>query len=50
MGLFGPKDERKKLKGKVDKLMKAYSKKKISGATYAKKMMNLTSSYKKKHG
>ena len=49
MGLFGkPKDDRKELKGKIDKLMKQYDKEKIDGPTYAKKMMELTSSYKKK--
>ena len=51
MGLFGfgkPKDERKVLKGQVDKLMKQYSKKKIDGPTYARKMMELTSSYQNK--
>ena len=41
-------NERKKLKSKVDKLMKSYSKEKIDGDTYLKKMMDLTSSYKKK--
>ena len=48
MGLFGKKDERKELKSKVDKLMKQYDKEKIDGATYAKKMMDLTSSFQKK--
>ena len=49
MGLFGkPKDERKELKSKVDRLMKQYSKKKIDGPTYARKMMDLTSSFQKK--
>ena len=51
MGLFGlgkPKDERKELKKQVDKLMKQYSKKKIDGSTYSRKMMELTSSYQKK--
>ena len=51
MGLFGnskKENERKKLKSKVDKLMKSYSKEKIDGYTYLKKMMDLTSSYKKK--
>lgn len=50
MGLFGnsKKKERKKLKSKVDKLMKSYSKEKIDGDTYLKKMMDLTSSYQKK--
>ena len=51
MGLFGKikeKNERKRLKRKVDKLMKLYSKKKIDGDTYFKKMMDLTASHKKK--
>ena len=49
MGLFGSsKKERKELKGKIDKLMKAYSNEKIDGDTYFKKMMKLTSTYKKK--
>lgn len=53
MGLFGnskKQNERKKLKSKVDKLMKSYSKEKIDGDTYLKKMMDLTSSYQKKKG
>ena len=51
MGGFGnskKQNERKKLKSKVDKLMKSYSKEKIDGDTYLKKMMDLTSSYQKK--
>jgi hypothetical protein len=51
MGLFGKskeEKERKELKQKVDKLMKSYSKEKIDGDTYFKKMMDLTNSYKKK--
>lgn len=51
MGLFGnskKQNERKKLKSKVDRLMKLYSKEKIDGDTYLKKMMDLTSSYQKK--
>ncbi len=49
MGLFGKKkDERKELKGQIDKLMKDYSKEKIDGATYFQKMMDLTTSHKKK--
>ena len=51
MGLFEnskKQNERKKLKSKVDKLMKSYSKEKIDGDTYLKKMMDLTSSYQKK--
>lgn len=50
MKLFGKKkDERKELKGSIDKLMKDYSKGKIDGNTYFKKMMDLTSSQKKKN-
>ncbi len=50
MGLFGKqKDERKVLKGQIDKLMKDYSKEKIDGDTYFKKMMDLTTSFQKKH-
>ena len=51
MGLFGnskKQNERKKLKSKVDRLMKSYSKEKIDGDTSLKKMMDLTSSYQKK--
>ena len=51
MGLFGnskKQNERKKLKSKVDKLMKSYSKEKIDGDTYFKKMMDLTTSSKKR--
>lgn len=48
MGLFGKSDERKKIKRQVDKLMKGYDKEKIDGATYARKMMELTSSFQKK--
>lgn len=49
MGLFGnSKNEKKELKGKIDKLMKAYSKEKIDSETYFKKMMKLTSSHQKK--
>ena len=48
MGLFGKNNERKKLKSKIDKLMRDYDKGKIDRATYAEKMMELTSSYKKK--
>ena len=51
MGLFGKskeEKERKELKQKVDKLMKSYSKEKIDENTYFKKMMDLTTSYKKK--
>lgn len=52
MGLFGKskkENERKELKSQVDKLMKSYSKEKIDGDTYMKKMMDLTSSYQKKN-
>lgn len=50
MGLFKKsKDNRKELKGQVDKLMKQYQNKKIDGPTYAKRMMNLTTSYQKKN-
>ncbi len=49
MGLFGKSNkERKELKSQIDKLMKSYSKEKIDGSTYFKKMMDLTSSYKNK--
>lgn len=48
MGLFGKSNERKKLKRQIDKLMKDYDKEKIDGATYARKMMELTSSFQKK--
>lgn len=51
MGLFGKskeEKERKKVKGRIDKLMKAYSKEKIDGDTYMKKMMDLTTSHQKK--
>lgn len=51
MGLFGKskeEKERKKLQGKIDKLMDSYDKEKIDGDTYFKKMMDLTSSSKKK--
>lgn len=50
MGLFGKQnDDRKRLKRKIDKLMKDYANEKIDGATYSKKMMDLTLSYQKKH-
>ena len=52
MGLFGKSKEdkeRKELKGQIDKLMKDYSKDKIDGDTYYKKMMDLTTSNAKKH-
>ena len=39
---------RRELKGKIGKLMKDYSKEKIDGDTYFKKMMDLTTSHKKK--
>lgn len=50
MALFGKSKEdkeRKELKGKIDKLMNDYSKEKIDGDTYFKKMMDLTTSHKK---
>lgn len=40
--------ERKKLKNKIDKLMDSYSKEKIDGETYFKKMMNLANLHQKK--
>lgn len=50
MGLLGKqKNERKELKGQIDKLMKDYSNEKIDGETYLKKMMALTTSHQKKH-
>lgn len=51
MGLFGRSKEdkeRKKLKKNIDKLMDSYSKEKIDGDTYFKKMMDLTTSAKKR--
>lgn len=51
MGLFNKskeEKERKKVKTQVDKLMKSYSKEKIDGDTYLKKMMELTTSYHEK--
>lgn len=51
MGLFGKSKEEKervKVKSQVDKLMKSYSKEKIDGDTYFKKMMALTTSYRDK--
>ncbi len=52
MGLFGKSNdgekERKKIKRQVDKLMKQYDKEKIDGATYMRKMLDLTSSVQKK--
>ena len=52
MGLFRKskeEKERKELKGQIDKLMKDYSEEKIDGDTYFKKMMDLTTSFQKKH-
>lgn len=52
MGLFRKtkeEKERKELKRQVDKLMKSYSKEKIDGETYFKKMMDLTTSQQKKN-
>ena len=51
MGLFRKskeEKERKELKRQIDKLMKDYSKEKIDGDTYFKKMMDLTTSHQKK--
>lgn len=51
MGLFRKskeEKERKELKRQIDKLMKDYSKEKIDGDTYLKKMMDLTTSHQKK--
>lgn len=51
MGLFrksNEEKERKELKKQVDKLMKSYSKEKIDGDTYFKKMMDLAASHQKK--
>ena len=36
---------REKLKEQIDELMKQYDDEKIDGATYAKKMMELTTSF-----
>ena len=52
MGLFRNSKEdkeRKALKGQIDKLMNDYSKEKIDGDTYFKKMMDLTTSHQKKN-
>ncbi|MGY3815782.1 hypothetical protein ACWOA6_09615 [Globicatella sulfidifaciens] len=51
MGLFGRSKEdkeRKKIKKNIDKLMDSYNKEKIDGDTYFKKMMDLTTSAKKR--
>lgn len=51
MGLFKKSNEekgKKELKGQIGKLMKSYDKEKIDRDTYFKKMMDLTTSYKKK--
>ncbi len=50
MGLFkkSKDNERKELKGKIDKLMKDYSDETIDGDTYFRKMMDLTTSHQKK--
>ncbi len=51
MGLFGKtkeEKERKELKGQIEKVMKDYSKEKIDGDNYLRKMMNLTTSHQKK--
>lgn len=50
MGLFRNKeDDKKKLKSSIKKLMNAYAKEEIDGSTYMQKMMDLTTSYQKKH-
>lgn len=51
MGLFGKskeEKERKELQSQINKLMKSYSKEEIDGETYFKKMMDLTTSHRKK--
>ncbi|MDD6299692.1 hypothetical protein [Hornefia butyriciproducens] len=49
MGMFEKQNKvREELKGQIDKLMQDYEKEEIDGATYAKKMMDLTTSYKEK--
>ncbi|MBR0381842.1 MAG: hypothetical protein IJH71_05320 [Eubacterium sp.] len=46
MGLFGkPKDDRKKVKRQVDKLMKDYDKEKIDKDAFVKGIFDLSSSY-----
>lgn len=42
-------NDREELKGQIDSLMKKYDKEEIDGNTYMQKMMDLTSSYQKKH-
>jgi len=50
MGMFEEQNEvREELKGQIDKLMQDYEKEEIDGATYVKKMMDLTTSYKEKY-
>ena len=49
MELFRNKEDEKKLKISIKKLMKEYEKEEIDGLTYMQKMMDLTTSYQKKH-
>ncbi len=50
MGMFDKQDDvRVELKEQIDKLMRDYEKEEIDGATYAQKMMDLTTLYKEKH-
>lgn len=50
MGMFDKQDDvRVELKGQIDKLMRDYEKEEIDGATYARKMMDLTALYKERH-
>jgi hypothetical protein len=37
--------EREELKSKIDELMRQYDEEEIDGATYSRKMMELTTSY-----
>ncbi len=55
MGLFGKfkadredDSEREELKGKIENLMSDYDDEEIDGPTYIEKMIELTSSYRKK--
>ena len=49
MCFFRKQMEKKKLKRRIGKLMKDYDKEKIDGATYMQKMLDLSTSYQKKH-
>ncbi|MCR5798116.1 MAG: hypothetical protein K6G63_09415 [Eubacterium sp.] len=49
MCLFRKQREKKRLKRQIGSLMNDYDKEKIDGATYMQKMLDLTSSYQKKH-